>query len=108
MTTEQKTGGGQVEHTPGPWFKRAEPTLDGLCVIEDRRQDGLFPITCEWKEADLVAAAPDLKLELQAAFETLDALCLAGNMDLVAAALPDGHGMDSFRAALAKARGGTS
>jgi hypothetical protein len=38
-----------------------------LAVIEDGRDHGLFPITCEWSEANLVAAAPEL-------FEALEAM----------------------------------
>lgn len=81
--------------TPGPWFVRHRPTDDGLAVIEDGRLDGLFPITCEWGEAHLVKAAPDLRDAARAAHyllsdigqgqfvdtarfvETLDALTVA-------------------------------
>jgi len=50
----------QTKWTPGPGCVRQRPTDDGLAVIEDGRQHGLFPITCEWHEAPLVAAAPEL------------------------------------------------
>ncbi len=46
--------------TKGPWFVAKRPTDDGLAVIEDGREHGLFPVTCEWSEAYLIAAAPAL------------------------------------------------
>lgn len=51
--------------TEGPWFVRERPTDDGLAVIEDGRANGLFPITCEWGEAHLLAAAPNLYKALE-------------------------------------------
>jgi hypothetical protein len=51
--------------TEGPWFVRERPTDDGLAVIEDGRANGLFPIKCEWGEAHLIAAAPDLYKALE-------------------------------------------
>ena len=41
----------------GPWFVCERPTDEGLAVIEDGRAHGLFPITAEWPEARLIAAA---------------------------------------------------
>lgn len=49
------------------------------------------------------AAVADLRESLQAAHDTLDTICKAGHVHIVSAALPHGHGLDSFRAALAKA-----
>lgn len=48
------------KHTPGPWFIASRSTDDGLAVIEDGRQHGLHQIKCEWTEAYLIAAAPDM------------------------------------------------
>ena len=52
--------------TVGPWFVRERPADDGLAVIEDGRDNGLSPIRCEWTEAPLVAASPDLYVVLDA------------------------------------------
>ena len=55
----------------GPWFVRERPADDGLAIIEDGRQNGLWPIVCEWNEADLVAAAPALYEAGKAALDLL-------------------------------------
>jgi hypothetical protein len=49
-----------AKHTQGPWFISGESGPSGLALIEDGRHSGLHPITCEWNEAPLVAAAPEM------------------------------------------------
>lgn len=46
--------------TPGPWFVSPTPLADGRARVEDGRTNGLETIKCEWSEAHLVAAAPEL------------------------------------------------
>lgn len=38
------------------WFVRKRPTDDGLAVIEDGLEHGLFPITGEWPEIEFIVA----------------------------------------------------
>jgi len=47
-------------------------------------------------------AIEELLEGLRAAYDTLDAIAVAGNVHLVSAGLPEGHGMDTFAALLAK------
>lgn len=52
-------------------------------------------------EVDHLTAANDaLAGALEAAHDTLDAICMAGHVHLVSAGLPEGYGMDTFRTAL--------
>ena len=81
--------------TEGPWFVRERPTDDGLAVIEDGRANGLFPITCEWGEAHLLAAAPDLYK------------ALAGLLHSAGGVIGTQAKIEAAVAALAKARGET-
>jgi hypothetical protein len=92
--------------TPGPWFVRPTPTRAGLAVIEDGRESGLFPITCEWSEASLIAAAPEMADSLDP--DSLDAVADELEVFVHSARILTLRGIAKRqRAALAKARGET-
>lgn len=60
------------EHTPGPWFIAEEPDIEGLTIIETGRLED-YPVSrCETRNANLIAAAPDLLGALEEAEEFID------------------------------------
>lgn len=106
-----------IQHTPGPWGYDLNHTIAvappddeewgvTICQIPGDKGIGRGHVSSEDKaNARLIASAPSLLAALEAAYHALDAICMAGNMHLVSAALPDGHGMDTFREAIFKAQG---